>query len=424
MDEYYIYFLNPENLNTPSSLNKKEKEILALIKQKIASRQSLNELMNFLFENSPIPCDRLGLAFVDKDFSRVTAYWARSKNEKIFLQKGFWQGLSGTTLEKIIINNQIRVINDLEKYYSQNPESISTKLILKEGVKSSITCPLKVDNRNVGFLFISSYKKTEYNTKHIALYSTIAEYLSQIIEKVYLIEQLADQNHAYMEMLAFVSHEIKNPISSIIMDAEILIKGYLGEMETKQKEKLIKIKLKARYLLELTKNYLNLAKIETGKLSPQIKDNIKLKDLIEESISILEPQIIAKKMKIICEFRNNNTNISCDPELIKIVIINLIGNAVKYGYEEGNIKIIFDRQDNYVLLSVWNQGPGFTEEDKNKLFKKFSRLENNELMKQKGTGLGLYTAWQIINSHGGKISAESEHKKYAEFKIQIPLQRK
>jgi len=422
MNENYIYFLNLENLHISPSLNDKEREVIELIKQKIAARQSLDELMNFLFENSPIPCDRLGLSFLDKDSSRVTAYWARSKNEKIFIQKGFWQGLSGSTLEKIIINNQIRVINDLEEYYNKNPESISTRLILQEGIKSSITCPLKVDNRNIGFLFISSYKKTAYTTNHIAIYSTITEYLSQIIEKVYLIEQLAEQNRAYMDMLAFVSHEIKNPISSIIMDTEILINGYLGEMEIKQKEKLKKIESKARYLLELTKDYLNLAKIETGELKPEIKHDITLKNLIEESISILEPQIIAKKMKITCDFRNNNTNLSCDPELIKIVIINLIGNAIKYGYEEGNIKIIFDRQDKYILLNIWNEGPGFTEKDKNKLFKKFSRLKNEELMKQKGTGLGLYTVWKIINSHAGRIIAESEPGKYAEFKIQIPLQ--
>jgi len=73
-----------------------------------------------------------------------------------------------------------------------------------------------------------------------------------------------------------------------------------------------------------------------------------------------------------------------------------------------------------VALAVWNEGPGFPEAEKSRLFRKFSRLQTPELLKQKGTGVGLYTSWRIVRLHGGRIRADSEEGHWAEFRVELP----
>jgi len=104
-----------------------------------------------------------------------------------------------------------------------------------------------------------------------------------------------------------------------------------------------------------------------------------------------------------------------------VVMVNLLGNAVKYGKREGRIRIRAHTVDGRLRVSVWNEGPGFPPEEKPRLFRKFSRLRTPELLKRKGTGVGLYSTWRIIQLHGGRIWADSEPGQWAEFSFEIPL---
>ncbi len=420
----YIHYCDPSSLTDEiKNISDKERAILDMINQRVAGGRSLDEIMNFLFENLPCPCERLGLSFLEDNGQRVTAHWARTNNKTLLLEKGFWQAMSGSSLERVLNTGEIRIINDLEKYSSENPNSISTKLVLKEGVMSSMTCPIKVDERPLGFLFRSSSQKNAYEIRHVAMHAIVAERIGQAVEKAYRIEQLSDMNKAYTEMLAFVSHEIKNPISSIIMDSSLLLKGYLGDLNTQQAEKIHKLETKAKFLLELTKDYLNLARIESGRLQPDFRKDINFRELIDDSLAVLETQIESKKSEVKYEFRGKDFSLECDPDLIKIVLINLIGNAVKYGYNACKVKIIIEHNRQELAVSVWNEGPGFGEEDKPRLFRKFSRLKRKELITCKGSGVGLYTVWQIITAHNGKVSAASELGKWAEFSFKLPCVR-
>jgi len=144
------------------------------------------------------------------------------------------------------------------------------------------------------------------------------------------------------------------------------------------------------------------------------------KNILEESIEIVMPLAMEKKMTI-----NRNITpaviVECDLTLIKIVTNNLLSNAVKYGDENGVIDIALSSNEKELLLSIKNTGPGFPEEAKSKLFRKFSRIEKTELMKRKGTGVGLYNSWKIIQLHNGHIWADSIENEWAEFSFKIPL---
>jgi signal transduction histidine kinase len=112
--------------------------------------------------------------------------------------------------------------------------------------------------------------------------------------------------------------------------------------------------------------------------------------------------------------------VACDPGLLQIVLVNLLGNSVKYGREGGLIRARLEDHPDRIVASVWNEGPGFPPSERSRLFRKFSRLQSPALMAQKGTGVGLYTAWRIVHLHGGRMDASSQEGAWAEFSFDVP----
>jgi signal transduction histidine kinase len=400
-----------------------EREALDKVNARIAAAKSLEAAMAFLFEatRAVSPCDRIGLSFLDEDGRRIVAHHAVAAYEPLLLKKGYAEELHGSSLERVIGERAPRIINDLEAYLAAHPKSASTKLLLREGVRSSMTCPLFVDDRVAGLLFRSSREKGAYDESHVRLHQAMAERIGQAVEKAYRIDRLEAVNAAYTEMLGFVAHELKSPLSSIIMDGNVLGDGYLGALEPAQRDKVGRMVGKAEYLLNLVREYLDLARIESGALELNAKRSVRFAaEVVAPSIDIVRPQLEEKKMRLALEL-DEALACDCDPELMKIAVVNLVGNGVKYGTDGGEVRVRLAREGDRLRLAVRNEGPGFPPSMRGRLFRKFSRLETPELKKRKGTGVGLYTTWRIVDLHGGRIDATSQEGAWAEFTFEIPL---
>jgi serine phosphatase RsbU (regulator of sigma subunit) len=156
---------------------------------------TLEEVLDCLYDEAKdaIPYDRIGLSLIDPARGVVVARWARS-DRPLSLPKGYEAPLAGSTLQRIIETRQPRVINDLEAYLRAKPDSKSTILILREGMRSSLTCPLIVQDNPVGFVFFSSVHPGTYSNVHVGFFRQIAGQLSAIVEKSRLYGDLAQQN--------------------------------------------------------------------------------------------------------------------------------------------------------------------------------------------------------------------------------------
>ena len=242
------------------------------------------------------------------------------------------------------------------------------------------------------------------------------------LEETYnhMVDRLNEANHSYVEMLAFVSHELKNPIASMIIDARVLADGYLGAMEPPQVQKLARIIGHGNYLLALIRKYLDLAKAEGGDLALHPRSVAFQEEVVEPAVELILPQIQARGMTLERRYPEGLGMVQCDPNLLEIVLVNLLGNAVKYGREEGLVRIQVGRRPEGVRVAVWNAGPGFPAEERPRLFRRFSRLRDPELLEQKGAGVGLYTSWRIVRMHGGSMDATSVQGEWAEFSLDIP----
>ncbi len=424
-DPSVLRFIGPaEAARCVHVLSAPEREILDEVNRKVAAAQSLAEILEFVSRAvaKVSLCDRLSLAFVEEEGRRVVSHITHAAYEPVLLKTGYAEDLQGSSLETILRDGATRIITDLQRYLTLRPASQSTKILLREGVRSSMTCPLRVDDRIVGLFFRSARQPDAYQLNHACFHLAMAERLSQAVEKAYRIEQLDAANRAYFEMLGFVTHEFKSPVASMIMDAQLLSEGYLGDLEPKQRDKLLGLIKKGHYLLGLVNEYLDLARLETGRLEPRFRENVDLiGDVVDPAVDIIRPQMEARQMTLTRDWQTPPPGIPADPQLLRIVMVNLLGNAVKYGRDDGEVRLHLATGDGMLTVSVWNEGPGFPAAQRHRLFRKFSRLDKPELRKAKGTGVGLYTCWRIIQAHRGTITAESDEDQWAEFTFRLPL---
>jgi signal transduction histidine kinase len=232
-------------------------------------------------------------------------------------------------------------------------------------------------------------------------------------------EDLRKLNRNYMEMLRFVSHELKTPIGNSSMSAQALLQGIFGDL-TPHQEKMVKlIHSNLRSSVEMVKNYLDLSRIETGELLFQPRRLHLASEVVTPALAALSTLIDSRRMRV-----ENQTDegviLEGDEELLRVVYGNLIGNACKYGREGGVLRLRATCQGAVCRLEVWNDGDGVAKEKMGQLFQKFSRIQPSQKEAAKGTGLGLFISRTIVELHGGKIWAEGAEGEWINFLIELP----
>jgi two-component system NtrC family sensor kinase len=221
--------------------------------------------------------------------------------------------------------------------------------------------------------------------------------------------KLAVLNKNYIDLIGFVSHELKGILASIVMSVCSVHDEFFGALNEKQKQALNGAMRNLDYLAATVKKFLNLGKIEKGELKVN-RTAVKVREEIFERASNSLLAIAARKGIQIKNHIAGDLILNVDPELMQIVAGNLITNAIKYGTEDGEILITSNQLNGKTRLEVYNDSVPLTSEQQAQLFKRFVRLDTPATRKEKGTGLGLFISQEIIQLHGGKIWTEAREK--------------
>ncbi len=232
-------------------------------------------------------------------------------------------------------------------------------------------------------------------------------------------EGLRVMNKNYMELLGFVSHELKNPLSSAIMGLYTVKDEYLGPIPPAQKKVLSGVAASLDYFKEIIKNYLDLSRLEKGEIEPRRTQVAFDASVVTPVVEGLEREMQERKM-VLRKDVPAGLSLNADKDLLRIVVDNLVANAIKYGREGGVLGIEARAEGAEVIASVYNEGEGIPRDKLSLLFKKFSRVYDPKHEGKKGTGLGLYICKEIIEKHKGRIWAESEEGRWARFTFALP----
>ena len=223
---------------------------------------------------------------------------------------------------------------------------------------------------------------------------------------------------ATQEFTAHLSHEMLTPLTTIKSYSEMLMDDEIQDSET-QKEFYNTINMETDRLTRLIKDLLNLSKIEMGSLIPD-KSLVKSDWLFEDCITAIEGAARKKTISIHRHVPDNFPTLVGDKDQLKGALINILGNAVKYTPENGNIHFELSEQGNMIIFDIKDTGYGMSEQDLSRIFEKFYRSQNPQIADQQGTGLGLAITSEIIGLHQGEIKVTSEIDKGTHFMVKIP----
>jgi len=238
-------------------------------------------------------------------------------------------------------------------------------------------------------------------------------------EKLEQLDKLKD------EFVSLASHELRTPLTSIRSYLWMALSGTGGALSEKQKYYLDRSYISTERLIKLVNDMLNISRIESGRLAVQFS-RIDVATLIKDVLAEVQPKI--DEQGLTCKVllpAQKISDVIADTDKIKEVMINLLGNAVKFTPREGTITVSASETRDQIRISVSDTGMGFNPNDGAKLFMKFSTLHTAPVGRSQGfqsTGLGLYISKSIIAMHGGVMEAVSPGEgKGATFSFTLPM---
>ncbi len=241
-------------------------------------------------------------------------------------------------------------------------------------------------------------------------------------------ESAEHANKAKSEFLSNMSHDIRTPMNAIVGMTAIATANIDNPQQLQNCLK--KIALSSKHLLGLINDVLDMSKIESGKMTLNM-DRVSLREVMDSIVSIIQPQIKAKKQHFDVFIHDISTeNVCCDSVRLNQVLLNFLSNAVKFTPEGGSIQVALyeeesPREGDYVRihLLVKDNGIGMSPEFQQKVFESFVREDSARVHKTEGTGLGMAITKYIVDAMGGTIAVNSAPGKGTEFHVTLDLEK-
>jgi signal transduction histidine kinase len=245
--------------------------------------------------------------------------------------------------------------------------------------------------------------------------------LQQSKEEAEIARQRAeDANQVKSQFLASMSHELRTPLNAILTFNELVALGTFGPVNEEQVDYLQKSVQSGKHLLSLINDVLDLTKIQAGMMKLFVENDFNIATEVSSVAATAEKLLNGKSVKLITEIDQDFPLLTCDKRRVRQVLLNLISNAVKFT-EEGSITLSVKKQDQQVLFSVKDTGPGIDPEQQPIIFEPFVQTETG-LKHAGGTGLGLPISKRLVEAHGGRLWVESTVGQGSNFYFSLPIE--
>jgi hypothetical protein len=234
--------------------------------------------------------------------------------------------------------------------------------------------------------------------------------------------ELARLNEQKNYFLGMAAHDLRNPMGAIFNTSELLIEEDLGPLNNEQKDMIGAVKNASEFMLNLVNDFLDIAHIESGKLTLK-KEDVNIFSLLKNNVQFNHNFAVKKQIALDFQYTDIESipTISLDGSKIQQVMNNLISNAIKYTHSGGSVQVILEKKDDHIHIAVRDNGQGIPESELQNLFAPFQRTSVESTAGEKSTGLGLAIAKKIVNAHDGEIWVTSQVGKGSTFHMSLPL---
>jgi signal transduction histidine kinase len=267
--------------------------------------------------------------------------------------------------------------------------------------------------------------------------ATVEEANRELTEKnrrlAQAVERLQEADRVKSNFLATVSHELRTPLTSVIGYSEMLLEGIAGDLNDEQREYVRTVMEKGDQLLQLITGILDISRMEAGEMRFE-REAFDIDEAISIALSTVAPHARRKKLALSCQMAEGLPRVLGDRDKIRQVLLNLLGNAVKFTPEGGTVTIAVGEGplragepdldgavDGGVRVAVHDSGIGIPPEHHRRVFDPFYQVDNTSTREYGGTGLGLSIVKKFVEAHGGTVWVESEAGKGATFFFTLPI---
>ena len=403
-------------------LQKLSRDISTTLEEKQIFRKISNEYLEELgFEKS--------LAFLWNDLKRefhpcLNLGYENTESEKIKIavnaDKDYYLDLihSGKTASSVFVPSDFLTKDKIYQLFQ---------------VSSFIICPILAQEGDQGFIFVGTQNIETYITEgEQELITILANQIGQTLDNARLfektwrsqqeleikveertrqltqaLEEVGKISKRKSDFISSVSHELRTPLTSIKGYAAILLAGKLGSVPDEIRNRLEKINRHSDELVHMVNDLLDISRIESGKVNMNM-ESLELKYIADKVADLLSEQLKTKNITFSTNIPEDCEKILADRSQIERVFINLVGNALKFTPEKGEISINAHRSGRIIQIDVTDTGFGIPEDAQEKIFEEFFRVENTINQEVKGTGLGLTLVKHIIEAHQGRIWVKSK----------------
>jgi signal transduction histidine kinase/CheY-like chemotaxis protein len=354
------------------------------------------------------------------------------------LELMYYEGIDQCTAEDIhfldlgeavcgcVARDRVRIVEE------QIDESIHPRVMLvKElGIKAYACYPLMSGGKALGTLSFGSRRRSNFTEDELDLLQTICTQVASMLDRLLLNAQLIKKkeeaekaNAVKTNFLSMMSHELRTPLNSIIGFAQILQEDESDPLTYRQDQKIGKILNSSRHLLNLINELLELGKTNTK--GPVFKkEAISVESIVQEPLRIIQPQVNKKRIRVYDRSQAYSyIHVLADATRVNQVMLNLLGNAVKYTPSGGKIVISCSKEGTNIKFTVTDNGDGIPSQEQELVFEPFYRIfqQDNEI---EGTGIGLTLVKQLVKQMGGDIGLKSALGYGSSFWFTLPIDSK
>jgi signal transduction histidine kinase len=309
---------------------------------------------------------------------------------------------------------------------AQRPSAPLRDVNVAAGFHGVLIVPLVGPERVFGALVLQRRAAGEFPPETVRLMQTLASQSVLAIQNARLFREIAEKSEELAlasqhksQFLANMSHELRTPLNAILGYAELLVDGIYGQLAEQPRGVLERILNNGKHLLALINDVLDLAKIEAGQLKLTIED-YNLPEVVNSVVIATEPLATSKGLKFTTALQSNMPTAHGDARRISQVLLNLVGNAIKFT-DEGEVEIRATANKGQFVLTVRDTGLGIADADQERIFGEFQQIDSSNTRKQGGTGLGLAISKRMVEMQGGTISVASVLGQGSTFRVVLPV---